>query len=303
MKWIKRGLIFEASDDLPWMISHAAIPFAEAVNGLYKIYFSGRDDKGRARIGNFLIDINEPNKILEINQNPVIDIGPPGSYDDSGVTNSWIVKHKGKRYLYFSGWSLGVTVPFYFYIGLAISNNNSERFQKHTLAPVLGRDEIDPYLTASPCILIENDTWRMWYVSCTRWQIENGKAKHYYHIKYAESKDGIHWTKNGVVCIDFQSDDEFAIARPCVLKEDGIYKMWYSYRGKSYRIGYAESADGLKWQRKDLDVGIDVSKTGWDSEMIEYPFVFNHEGEKYMLYNGNGYGKTGIGLAVLDKEK
>jgi hypothetical protein len=27
--------------------------------------------------------------------------------------------------------------------------------------------------------------------------------------------------------------------------------------------------------------------------------VFDHKGERYMLYNGNGYGQTGFGLAVL----
>ena len=77
--------------------------------------------------------------------------------------------------------------------------------------------------------------------------------------------------------------------------------MWYCSRGESYRIGYAESDDGIHWIRKDQDVGIDVSDSGWDSEMIEYPFVFDHEGDRYMLYNGNGYGKTGIGLAVLEQ--
>ena len=75
--------------------------------------------------------------------------------------------------------------------------------------------------------------------------------------------------------------------------------MWYSYRGQSYRLGYAESANGLNWQRKDGQVGIDVSDAGWDSEMIEYAHVFAHKGEQYMLYNGDGYGKTGVGLAIL----
>lgn len=127
--------------------------------------------------------------------------------------------------------------------------------------------------------------------------------KHYYHIKYAESLNGIDWERKGIVCIDFKSNDEYAIARPCVLKEEGIYKMWYSYRGESYRIGYAESKDGIQWERKDKEAGIDVSATGWDSEMICCPHVFEHNGEKYMLYNGNGYGKTGIGLAVLAREE
>ncbi len=78
--------------------------------------------------------------------------------------------------------------------------------------------------------------------------------------------------------------------------------MWYSYRGHRYRIGYAESADGINWQRMDDAVGIDVSPTGWDSDMIEYPYVFDHGRRRYMLYNGDGYGKTGVGLAVLDQE-
>ena len=54
--------------------------------------------------------------------------------------------------------------------------------------------------------------------------------------------------------------------------------MWYSYRGDAYRIGYAESVDGLEWERKDEEAGIDVSADGWDSEMIEYPCVFEHAG-------------------------
>ena len=78
-----------------------------------------------------------------------------------------------------------------------------------------------------------------------------------------------------------------------------MYRMWYSYRGQNYRIGYAESKDGLRWVRKDKEVGIDLSKDGWDSEMIEYAYVFQHGKHKIMLYNGNGYGLTGIGYAVL----
>ena len=82
--------------------------------------------------------------------------------------------------------------------------------------------------------------------------------------------------------------------------------MWYSYRGqpsiKTYRIGYAESTDGINWARMDDKAGIDVSESGWDSQMVCYPFVFDHQGERYMLYNGNDYGKTGIGLAVLEQD-
>ena len=125
-----------------------------------------------------------------------------------------------------------------------------------------------------------------------------------YNIKYAESTDGLIWKQDGLVCIDFKSRDETALARPCVLFENGIYRMWYSFKDPAigYRMGYAESFNGLDWERMDEQVGIDVSESGWDSEMIQYPYVFNHKGNKYMVYNGNGYGENGAGLAILDKE-
>jgi hypothetical protein len=140
----------------------------------------------------------------------------------------------------------------------------------------------------------------MWYLSCTEWVIENNIPKHKYHIKYAESDDGVHWQRNGVIAIDYANEGEYAISRPSVMHDIDRWRMWYSYRGNGYRIGYAESHDGKNWVRNDNQVGITVSSTGWDSEMIEYPFVFDHQGQRYMLYNGNGYGKTGFGLATLE---
>jgi len=302
MKWIKKGLIFEPPGNLGWMVTHAAVPALDRADNLYRVYYSGRDEKGRAQIGFFEIEMTDPPSILRVSNTPVIGLGPLGSFDDNGVTSSWIVSCNGKKYQYYTGWNLGVTVPFYFFIGLAVSEDGGKTFQKTSNAPILGRSQIDPYLTASPCVLFENNVWRMWYVSCSKWEIEKNQPKHYYHIKYAESRDGLKWDRTGVICIDYQNAEEHAIARPCVCRDGDSYKMWYSYRGKTYRIGYAESKDGIEWERKDKEVGIDVSESGWDAEMIEYPFVFDHKGERYMLYNGNGYGKTGIGLAVLEEE-
>jgi hypothetical protein len=110
------------------------------------------------------------------------------------------------------------------------------------------------------------------------------------------------WRPTGIVCIDYASASEYAIARPHVVKEGDRYRMWYSHRGAAYRIGYAESRDGLRWERRDAEAGIDVSASGWDAQMIAYPCVFRHAGQLLMLYNGNDYGRTGIGLAALADE-
>ena len=297
-KWIKQGLIFSGAGQYDWLHSHAALPVLDQAGDRYRVYFSSRDERGRAQIGFFETDKNF-DQVTRVSERPVIGLGPLGAFDDSGVTTSWIVNHEGRKYHYYSGWSLGVSVPFYFFVGLAISEDGGETYQRVSPSPILERNKVDPYLTASPCVLVEDGTWRMWYVSGTGWEIKDGKPAHRYHIKYAESRDGIEWQRNGRVCIDYQSADEYAISRPCVVKDGELYRMWFAARGNSYRICYAESADGLSWTRKDGESGIDVSAAGWDSEMLAYPYVFPHGRDYYMLYNGNDYGKTGIGLAVL----
>lgn len=138
----------------------------------------------------------------------------------------------------------------------------------------------------------------MWYASAVGWTSKDARTVPKMHIKYAESQDGIHWERDGTVCVDANGSGEYAIVRPCVLRRDGRYRMWYSWRGERYRIGYADSRDGFSWDRKDQEAGIDVSAGEWDSDMVEYAHVFGHEGKLHMLYNGNGYGRSGIGLAV-----
>jgi len=53
----------------------------------------------------------------------------------------------------------------------------------------------------------------------------------------------------------------------------------------------------VHWDRKDEQAGISSSGE-WDSEMQAYPAVFDYAGKRYLLYNGNGYGRTGVGWAV-----
>ena len=303
MKWVKKGLILEPAGQFDWMVTHAMVPFAERIGeDLYRIYFSGRDRLNRSLIGYVEININEPEKILYITEKPVLGLGALGCFDDNGVTPSWVVDHKGEKYLYYIGWNAGATVRMGLIAGLAVSRDGGETFARVSWGPLLERTDAEPYsILTGPCVLIESEIWRMWYVSGVEWVARDTPR---YNIKYAESRDGVYWDRKGIVCIAFKYEGETRIARPCVIKEGGLYKMWYCYAigAGVYRIGYAESEDGIKWERKDEEAGIDVSESGWDSEMICYPFVFEHKGQKYMLYNGNGYGKTGFGCAILEEE-
>jgi len=298
--WSKRGLLLETPSDLPWARSHAALPMVDGIDGSRaRVYFSARDEDNRAQIGRALVDVDDSSARPVFEPEPVVRFGPRGTFDDSGVTGGCVVAEAGREYLYYSGWSRDVEVPFLFFIGCAVSADGGRRFEKASPSPVVGRNRFDPYLTASPSILVEAGVWRMWYVSGTGWA-GGEKPEPSYRICYAESRDGIEWTPTGVACIDYSSPGEHAIARPHVIKDGRTYRMWYSHRGRSYRIGYAESDDGMEWKRMDDEVGIDVSPEGWDSEMVCYPWVGDIASRRRMLYNGNSYGRTGIGQAVLD---
>jgi hypothetical protein len=297
-EWRRHGRIFVPSGQRPWCESHAALPIAEHLDAdCYRIYVTGRDNRNRAHVGSFVFDLAAPQTPPRLADAPALSPGCLGAFDDAGVTGSCLVGHRGRRYLYYTGWSLGVTVPFYLFVGLAVGDERQETFQRISEAPILERDPVDPYLTASPWVLVDGDDWRMWYVSGTKWTADGERPRHHYHIKYAESRDGIHWRREGRVAIDYATPEEHAMGRPCVIKQGDLYRMWFSVRGDAYRLGYAESRDGMTWLRRDADAGLRPSENDWDSEMIAYPFVFQHAGRLQMLYNGNGYGRSGVGHA------
>ena len=302
--WKKLGLIFEPPRK-GWMMSHAQNPFCEPLDdkGLYRVHFASRDEKNRSRGGTFDFDVRRPEKTLAVSEKPTLDLGELGAFDDSGVMPSTLVDFKGRRHLYYTGWQKAVDVPFLFFIGLAVSEDGGVNYRRASRAPVLGRNARDPFMTGAPWVIREGDLLRMWYISATKWELDpanpSAKPKHYYTIKHADSKDGLTWNTSERLCINYE-EGEYAIARPTVIKKDGIYQMRFTYRGgiDTYRIGLAESKDGVSWHRKRDDLELETSPSGWDSQMVCYGSVFFRGQTMYMLYNGNNYGETGVGLAV-----
>ena len=239
MKWRKLGLVFCPSGEYLWMQSHAANPVAEFRYGdVFRIYFSSRDASKRSHIGYVDINLNHANDVLALSVEPVIGPGEVGTFDDSGTSMGCLVHHNGKRYLYYLGWNLGVTVPWRNSIGLAVSDGLDAPFSKFSPAPLVDRNRIDPYSISYPWVMIEGSEWRMWYGSNLRWGHEQGDMDHL--LKYAVSDDGLNWERAGIIAIPFQSKIEYAMSKPTVLYDGEDYYMWYSYRGTAYRIGYVD---------------------------------------------------------------
>jgi len=298
-RWKKLGLIIKPDTSKFWSKTHCMIPTPmDLGNGLYKIFYSGRDELNRSHIGFSIIDLSKNYKIIDESNDPVLSPGELGCFDDNGVTPSCVVKLNDREIaLYYIGWNPGSTVRMHIYGGLAISTDNGKNFKRWSKAPIIERTKCDPYLNTAPWIVRDNKNFRIFYVSGKEWLNKNTPR---YNIKTAISSDGKAWQRDGQIAIDFLNDQENALARPYVLKENGLWKMWFAYKGDNYKLSYAESEDGISWKRFDNYSGIETSSEGFDSEMIEYASVVNFNSKSYMFYNGNNYGFDGIGLAVSE---
>ena len=308
MKWEKKGLIFEPKNNKSnWINNYSALPVAYLINNeKLRIFFSTRDQKGRS-IPTFIdVSPESPEKIYYIHDRPILNLGKQGTFDDNGIMPSSIVDFKNKKYLYYIGWNPQITVSYRLSIGLAISEDG-ENFCKYSEGPMLDRDLNEPYFNTAPHVIIDEGIWKMWYVSCTGWKNIKEWPEPFYLIRYAESHDGINWNRKKIECIGY---DKFthAIGKPFVYKSNGLYNMIYSYRNSngyrseienSYRLGYATSNDGLSWVRKDEEIDLKTNPQPWESIMQEYSSSYVYQGKRYIIYNGNGFGKTGFGYAIL----
>ena len=179
--------------------------------------------------------------------------------------------------------------------GLAIRDAGQEKFERWSEAPIIERCRVNPFINTAPWVIQDDNSFRMYYVAGTEWVHKDLPR---YNIQTATSTDGKIWQRDGDVAIDFM-EGENALARPYVVKQDGIYRMWFSAKGEYYQPYYAESTDGINWERDPEPLDISIGGAGDpDEEMICYPIILQHEGKHIMYYNGNGYGVNGICLAV-----
>jgi len=302
INWKKLGKVFEPQTDKWWMRTHTMNPTPVLIGGgpFVRVYFAGRDEHNRSQTGWVLMDLKHPDKIIEVAEEPVMPLGELGTFDDNGVAPICLVDVDDYKYLYYVGFKPGGTTRMDLFGGVAISKDGGNFFERYSRAPIIERTRINPHINTGPFVIREESLWRMYYVAGIEWI---HRDLPHYNIQYATSSDGLEWKRDGHVCIDFASEKEHALARPWVIVENGIYKMWFNYKGdategSTYRVGYAESEDGVNWIRDDSFANIDVSSEGWDSEMIEYTAVIVYEGQKFMFYNGNNYGREGFGLAL-----
>jgi hypothetical protein len=304
-KWDKKGLLF--GPNVPGY-SHASHPTIVNVrDDLFIVAFSCRDVNQKSHI--FLAYAEVINSKINIISEPKMALKPgnPGYFDCDGLLSCCFVKHNSKYYLYYSGWQ---NLPDGLWIcdtGRAIIDSEGLTASREFDGPVLARDKNNPIFAAATSVYVDKKgIWHTWYNSGIRWEKADEGWKPTYGIHYAHSLDGIDWTSEPGLIIPLADEYEHSFGRPSVVCWDNIYYMWFAHRGtkdySTYRIGFASSKDGRVWERDDTLSGISISKTGWDSDSICYPYIFEHNNVRFMLYNGNNYGQTGFGYAVMESD-
>ena len=303
MLWKKSGRIYTPKSVHPKLVSHAANPLPVLLeDDIYRVFYSGRDVENRSSVGFVDIDIVRQ-KIIHQCDKPIFEHGGENSFYSHGVSIGNCYEVDGSRYILFMGWQCPADGHWRGDVGrLRLNDDLSLTLDSDT--PFMATDSTDQVSLSYPWVLKEaNGLYSMWYGSTMTWDAGNNEMLHV--LNYASSTDGHSWKRKGL-SVPYELGVAQAFSRPSVMQgTNGDYHMWFSYRsgsGEKYRIGYAYSNNGKSWELRLDDAGINVSISGWDSEMIEYPFVLNHKNQYYMLYNGNGYGKTGFGIAALVNE-
>ncbi|MBU2708287.1 hypothetical protein KCM76_20010 [Zooshikella marina] len=314
--WQKLGRIFDPQTvyTLYWLKHFAQSPTLLKLGDRFRIFFSSRPDPDE--FGNFVsytgyLDLNKHDffDIQCISAEPVLSLGKLGCFDEFGIYPACIVGHDNRYWLFYAGWTRCEAVPFNAAIGLAVSDDG-QHFERLGDGPIISYSIDEPFVIGSPRVRIFNHQWYMWYSAGVEWlpaSLQCSRPEPIYKIRMAVSDDGINWLKQGKPVIPDILDEHECQASADVTFFEGLYHMFFSYRyttnfknaARGYRIGYAYSANLYDWTRDDSKAGIKPSTTGWDAESVSYPHIFEHDNTLYMLYQGNGIGKTGFGLARL----
>lgn len=306
MRWRKQGLIYCPDGSLDWAQAHAMVPTPyRRDQDCIRLFIASTDAGMVGRAGYLDLDVRDPKRIMNIASTPCLGIGEPGCFDDNGVNVTSIVENGDELWMYYFGYQLGVKVRYSLFGGLAISSDGGDSFVRCTRAPVIDRSNDEPLLRSAPFVLREGGRWRMWYVGGERHIEVDNTTRPTYEIRYAESSDGKNWPLRSLSAVELSDDgDEYGLGRPYVVRHDEGYRLWYSIRTRSggYRIGYATSPDGNEWTRRDDAAGLERGADGWDSEMICYAAELSTEFGTFLFYNGNEYGRSGVGYAILEDD-
>jgi hypothetical protein len=303
-----RVVFHHSSFKKEWINDLSQAPNAIVLDDVIRVFFSSRAIPINAKYisysGYFDLSLKFPHDLISISERPVVELGNIGEFDEFGIYPFSVVKFKNEYFAAFGGWTRLKTVPFDVQIGMAKSLD-CKSFNKIGTGPIIGKSLDEPFVIASPKIRNFNNKLFIFYISGRKWLFEDDRWEPVYKIRAAYSDDGKNWIKMGRNLIEDRLGDFECQAAPDVIQIEDAFYMVFSYRkhknyledyDSSYKLGLAKSFDLINWSRCDDNLNIKHFVNGFDDFSSSYANLFLLGEYVYLLYTGNGIGRTGIGL-------
>ncbi|MCS6961839.1 MAG: hypothetical protein NZT61_04975 [Deltaproteobacteria bacterium] len=309
MLWKKLGCVFNVTGSNRLKLSHAQLPVVLPLSDdTIRVYFASRDENNVSRPFFFEATIiNDEFKVTYENDEPLLEIGRKGQFDDSGVMFSSWLKDEDKLLMYYIGWTRKVSVPYQLAIGLAVSEDGGMSWKRYSEGPILNANHVDTFCVSRP-VVHQTDQFVMLYLSSEGWVQKDQEYEISYTVGLTKSDNPFFWGGEKKRLEFFP--DEYACSPSSILPLGDEYYVFISGRkvfafrdetDNAYRIYCTKTRDFKTWSQPWVVKGLEPEGSGFDSKMSEYPWCFKLKDNIYCVYNGDGFGKTGIGLAKLVK--
>jgi hypothetical protein len=300
--WQRLGLVYCARGEAPWRTSHAYLPTACALSAsVVRVFVAFLDAAGMGRLGYVDVDAADPTRVLGVGDRPSLDLGRPGTFDEHGITPLSLVRDGAALYVYYAGWQRSASVRYFLFRGLARSDDDGASFARVSEAPLLDRCDGELLVRTGGFVFAHADRWIFAYMGGSEQLQVAGKPTPTYDMMTLCSQSPLVWSGAGTLALAPRRPHEFGFGRPWVISERGRCRMWLSVRSAAsgYGLTYAESSDGLAWERRDGALQFTGAREAWESETQSFASVVDTHAGRFMFYNGNGYGATGFGVAKL----
>lgn len=215
-------------------------------------------------------------------KNPVIDVGPEGSFDGGALGSMSVLLVDGIFHVYYETWGVRSSAEWdaeeyeSLQIGHATSTDgvNWVKDPNNPVLPQGGEADFDRTGVWDPYVVHEDGIFKMWYGG-------GGGSQPNFGWAYATSEDGSHFVKKGLIGIGNQTGTE-----DCHVVYDeasGLYYMYYWY-------GWDEP-EGLYLVTSQTETGFDFNEAinirieGDDSYMKKFGHVLRDKDGWHMFYS------------------
>lgn len=286
------------SKELPTSITYVANPVVVLMDqNVCRLFFNSRDRYNRSEVYSVDFDIRNFDLVkgsFKIQLN-ISDSTP--SYCRDGISLGAHFELGSKSFIGFMGWKVPKGMHWVGEVGL-LELDDGWNISGISNSPWIPISENDPISLSYPAVSQVMGESYIWYGTTKSWDYGNGEMLHVIE-KSKIHRDGT-VSKTGEL-IEYQIGSAQAFSRPTYINFKGRSFMGYSVRGNKdkYRIGICEVFETQYSSRMGSVEYFTSGYEVWENQMVEYPYFLEHEDTLYMFYNGNSFGKSGVGACKV----